>query len=217
MRSFKKIATGFAVAATTSLGVFFPVLEVKATPSLGEDRDHVTHVEPCVPRVTVSDNVVDNTIRIQVVEGNTCPISDKVFLFIQDNRPQPLRLPGILTEQNLWVVSPGDARPGRYRVMGLNPMPGGIGDDEYISAYHLGIDQVITIGISSPTVQASLQPHPVAPPPQVVAPPQQVVTTLDTESKQLLRTNTQLMIWFKLVVWPKIQAFIRAIEGSQNI
>jgi hypothetical protein len=98
--------------------------------------------------------------------------------------------------------------------MGLNPMPGGIGDDEYISAYHLGIDQVITIGISSPTVQASLQPQPVSPPPPaVVAPPQQVVTTLDTESKQLLRTFDQWMRWFQVNIWPQLQPLIRAIEG----
>lgn len=218
MRSFKKLA-GLALAATASVGVFAP-LEVKATPSPGEDWAYVSSSEPCVPHVSVSDNVVDNTIRVQVSRGNTCPIAGTVFLYIQDDgRPQPLRIPG--TRENLfsstWIFRPGDARPGRYRVMGLNPMPGGIGDDEYISAYHLGIDQVITIGISSPTVQASLQPHPVASPPQVVVPPQPVVvTTLDTESKQLLRTFDQWMRWFQVNIWPQLQPLIRAIEGIKT-
>ena len=168
-RSFKKLATGFAVAATTSLWVFSPVLEVKATPSPspGEDWAYATNEGPCSLRVSVSDNVVDNTIRIQVVEGNTCPISDKVFLFIQDGRPQPLGLPAILTEQNLWVVSPGDARPGRYRVMGISPTPSGIGDYTYVPSRALGIDQVITIGSVEMAQASTQQPHPVASSPKL--------------------------------------------------
>ncbi|MEY2986096.1 MAG: hypothetical protein RJB24_325 [Candidatus Parcubacteria bacterium] len=217
MRSFQNVLAGTILAANASLGVM--PLDAKATPSPGEDWAYVadSETQPCIPRVSISDNVVDHTIRVRVVRGNTCPISSTVFLYIQDDvRPQPLRITG--TRENLfsstWIFRPGDARPGRYRVMGLNPMPGGIGDDEYISAYHLGIDQVITIGISSPTVQASLQPQPVSPPPPaVVAPPQQVVTTLDTESKQLLRTFDQWMRWFQVNIWPQLQPLIRAIEG----
>ena len=223
-RSFKKLATGFAVAATTSLWVFSPVLEVKATPSPspGEDWAYATNEGPCSLRVSVSDNVVDNTIRIQVVEGNTCPISDKVFLFIQDGRPQPLRLPGILTNQG-WVVNLDGVASGDYRVMGISPTPSGIGDSNYIPSRDLGIDQVITIG-TSPIPQASAHPQPVvAPPSQVVAPPQRVVTTLDSESKQLLRNFEQWsrnfdqwMRWFQVNIWPQLQPLIRAIEGIKT-
>jgi hypothetical protein len=211
MSSFKSLAG--AVLAATAFGVIVP-MESRATPSLGDNWAYVAEEqEPCVPRLSVSDNVVDNTIRIQVAEGNTCPVSGNLFIFIQDDRPQPLRLKAVYHHHNSWVASIGDAIPGRYRVMGISPTPSGIGDSSYLTSRELGIDQVITI---VPVAQALVQTKPVAPPPQVVAPPQQVVTTLDTESKQLLRTNNQLMIWFKLVVWPKIQAFIRAIEGIKT-
>lgn len=221
MGSFKKL--GAVLAATTTLLLIAP--EAKATPSPGEDWAYVTHVEPCVPKVSVSDNVVDNTIRVQVSQGNTCPIAGTVFLFIQDDRDEPLKLPGV--RENLlsstWVVRPGDARPGRYRVMGISPTPSGIGDDDYIPSRELGIDQVITIGTSS-MLQASGQPHPVAPPPPVeAAPPQQVVTTLDPESKQLLRdfeqwsrNFDQWMRWFQVNIWPQLQPLIRAIEGIKT-
>lgn len=131
-----------------------------------QETQLMTQQEECIPAISVSDNVVDNTIRIRVGEENTCPISDKVFLFIQDDRPQPLRLPGIRANflSDTWVVKPGEARPGRYRVMGINPVPSGIGDDGYISSRHLGIDQVITIGVSRQE-QSALTP------PQVVLPP----------------------------------------------
>jgi hypothetical protein len=72
MRSFKIFIAGTMLAATASIGAFSP-LEAKATPSPGEDGAYVTHVEPCVPMVTVSDNVVDNTIRIHI----NVPILDK--------------------------------------------------------------------------------------------------------------------------------------------
>lgn len=222
MRPFKKLATGFAVAATTSL-VMYP-LEAMATPSLVEDWDYVPHVEPCVPKVTVSDNVADNTIRVQV-RDNTCQISREIYLYIQDDRPQPLRLRAIYSKDSTWVVNYYGVKPGRYRVMGLDPTPNGIGDNEYISAYHLGIDQVITIGSVVGLAQASTQQlQPVAPPPPVEAePPQQVVTTLDPESKQLLRdfeqwsrNFDQWMRWFQVNIWPQLQPLIRAIEGIKT-
>ena len=214
MSSFKAIIAGTMLAATASLGVITP--DAKATPSPGEDWAYVTNAEPCIPQFSVSDNIVDGTIVVQVVQGNTCPVSNSIFLFIQDDaRPQPLRMPG--RRENLfsstWVFRPGDVRPGRYRVMGINPMPGGIGDDEYISARHLGIDQVITIGSVPQT--STPQPQLVAPPPPV-APPQQVVTTLDAESKQLLRTFDQWMRWFQVNIWPQLQPFIRAIESIKT-
>ena len=217
MRSFQSFIAGTMLAATASLGVIAP-LEVKATPSPGEDWAYVTHVEPCVPRVTVSDNVVDNTIRIRIdvpISDNTCKISREIYLYIQDDRPQPLRFRATYSHASTWVVHPGDARPGRYRVMGISPTPSGIGDYAYIPSRELGIDQVITIG-NSQLAQASGQPHPVSPPPPVVAPPQQVVTTLDTESKQLLRTFSHWMSWFEANVWPQIQPLIRAIESVKT-
>lgn len=227
MRSFKNVLAGTVLAATASLGVA-TALPVKATPSPGEDWAYATNAEtqPCVPQVSVSDNVVDNTIRVQVSRGNTCPISNNIFLFIQDDgRHQPLRIPG--TRENFlsstWIFRPGDARPGRYRVMGLNPMPGGIGDDEYISAYHLGIDQVITIGSVEMAQVSTQQPQqPVSPPPQVAVPLQQVVV-LDSESMRELRNFNhwsrnfdQWMRWFQVNVWPQLQPLIRAIEGIKN-
>jgi hypothetical protein len=118
---------------------------VKATPSPGEDS---LAEEQCIPALSVSDNAVDNTILIRVAEGNTCPISDKVFLFIQDNRPQPLKLSGFKENflSSTWVVHPEGVRSGQYRVMGINPTPNGIGDNDYIRSRDFGIDQVITIG-----------------------------------------------------------------------
>jgi hypothetical protein len=214
MSSFKKLVAGTVLATTASLGVISPT-DVKATPSPTEDWAYVTDAEPCVPRLSVSDNVVDNTIRIQVAEGNTCPVSGNLFIFIQDDRPQPLRLRAIYSQDSTWVVNYDGVRPGRYRVMGVSPTPSGIGDYSYLTSQELGIDQVITIG-TSPTPQASVQPQPVDPPPQVVVPPQRVVTTLDSESKQLLRTFDQWMRWFQVNIWPQLRPLIRAIEGIKT-
>jgi hypothetical protein len=182
-------------------------------PVLAQDSPY-PRIDSCEYQVSISDNTLDNTIRIQVAEGNTCPISDKVFLFIQDNRPQPLRLPGVRENffSSTWVVRPGDARPGQYRVMGFDPMPSGIGDNSPISAGDLGIDQVITIG----GTQGQGQSAPALP--QVVLPPapQPQVTTLDSESKQLLRNFDQWMRWFQVNIWPQLQTLLRAIEGIKN-
>lgn len=117
-------------------------------PALAWEQETLATQQECIPAVSVSDNTVDNTVLIRVAEGNTCPISDKVFLFIQDNRSQPLKLSGIKENflSSTWVVRPDGVRSGQYRVMGLNPTPNGIGDNEYISARHLRIDQVITVG-----------------------------------------------------------------------
>ena len=231
MSTFKSFLAGTFLAATASLGVLSP-LDAKATPSPGENWAYVAEEqEPCVPRLSVSDNVVDNTIRIQVAEGNTCPVSGNLFIFIQDDRPQPLRLKAVYHHHNSWVASIGDARPGRYRVMGLSPTPAGIGDYTYITSRELGIDQVITIGSVEMAQVSTQQPQqPVAPPPPAVAaPPQRVVTTLDTESKQLLRNFAQQarnlaqwmhwfqgqMEWFK-ANWPQLQPLIRAIESIKT-
>lgn len=214
MRSFNKLVFGAVLAATASIGVIAP-FQANASPSRGEDGGYLSTTEPCVPPgVSVSDNVVDGTLVVRV-EGGDCPVSNKIFLFIQDDgRPQPLRLPGILTGQNLWVVRPDGVRSGQYRVMGLNPTPNGIGDNEYISSRELGIDQVITVGRIE---KSSPQPHPVSPPPPVeAAPPRQVVTTLDPESKQLLRNFDQWMRWFQVNIWPQIQPLVRAIEGIKT-
>lgn len=214
MSSFKAIIAGTMLAATASLGVITP--DAKATPSPGEDWDYVIHVEPCVPKVSVHDNVVDNTIRLGInvpILDNDCKISREIYLYIQDDRPQPLRLKAVY-HRNSWVASIGDIRPGRYRVMGISPTPSGIGDYAYIPAGELGIDQVITIG-NAQLAQASWQSNPVAPPPSV-APPQRVVTTLDSESQRLLRNFDQWMSWFQVNIWPQIQPLIRAIEGINS-
>ena len=214
MGSFKNLIASTILAATASIGALSP-LDAKATPSPGEEWAHVTHVEPCVPRVTVSDNVVDNTVQIRIqidVPGSdhTCKISREIYLYIQDDRPQPLRLKAVY-HRNSWVASIGDVRPGQYRVMGISPTPSGIGDYAYIPSRELGIDQVISIE-SVELSQASGQPHPVSPPPPVeVGTPQRVVT-LDSESKLLLRNFDQWMHWFEANVWPQIQPLIRAIS-----
>lgn len=213
MRSFQKLVAGTLLVATASIGAFSP-REAKATPSPGEDWVYVSNSEPqpCIPQVSVSDNVVDNTIRVQV-RDNTCQISREIYLYIQDDRPQPLRLRAIYSQDSTWVVNYDGVRPGRYRVMGLSPTPSGIGDYSYLNSRELGIDQVITIGS---VVQSSAQPQPVAPPPQVVAPPQRVVTTLDSESKLLLRNFDRWMRWFQVNIWPQLQPLIRAIEGIKT-
>lgn len=170
-----------SILASTLFGVSF-----LGIPVLAQDSPY-PRIDSCEYRVSVSDNVVDNTIRIQVAEGNTCPISDKVFLFIQDNRPQPLKLSGNRENflSSTWVVSSQGVRFGQYRVMGINPTPNGIGDNDYIRSFDLGIDQVITIG--------GEQSAPAAPSPVVLPPAPQQVTTLDPESKQLLRNFDQWM------------------------
>ena len=219
MGSFKKL--GAVLAATTTLLLIAP--EAKATSSPGEDWAYVTNAGHCVPQVSVSDNVVDNTIRVQVGD-NTCQISREIYLYIQDDRPQPLRLRAIYSQDSTWVVNYDGVKPGRYRVMGLSPTPSGIGDYTYVPSRELGIDQVITIGSVAGLAQVSAQPHPVAPPPPAVAAsPQQVVTTLDSESKQLLRNFEQWsrnfdqwMRWFQVNIWPQLQPLIRAIEGIKT-
>jgi len=222
MRSFQNVLAGTILAANASLGVMYP-LDAKATPSPGEDWAYVadSETQPCIPRVSISDNVVDNTIRVQVGD-NTCQISREIYLYIQDDRPQPLRLRAIYSQDSTWVVNYDGVKPGRYRVMGLSPTPSGIGDYTYVPSRELGIDQVITIG-TSPIPQVSAHPQPVvAPPSQVVAPPQRVVTTLDSESKQLLRNFAQWMHWFQGQMdwfkanWPQLEPLIRAIESIKN-
>ena len=204
MSSFKKLAC-LSLAAT--LGVLSP-LESKATPSPGEDWAYVTNAEPCIPQFSVSDNIVDNTIRIKVAEGNTCPVSGNLFIFIQDDRPQPLRLKATYSQGQTWTVNYNGVRPGRYRVMGISPTPTGIGDYNYVSSRDLGIDQVISIGVVGSR-------HPVADPPPV-SQTQQGITTLDPESQRLLRTFDQWMSWFQVNIWPQIQPLIRAIESIKT-
>jgi hypothetical protein len=200
MSSLEKLAAGAVLVATASLGVLSP-LDAKATPSPGEDWAYVADAEPCIPQVSVSDNVVDNTIRVQV-RDNACQISREIYLYIQDDRPQPLRLKAVYHHHNSWVASIGDARPGRYRVMGLSPTPAGIGDYTYITSRELGIDQVITIGSVEMAQVSTQQLQSVAPPPQVVATPQRVVTTLDPELKRLIHELLDILKWFK-------EAFLR--------
>ena len=180
-------------------------------PALAWESQDSSVQQVCIPQLSVVDNTVDNTIRIQIAEGNTCPISDKVFLFIQDNRPQSLKLPGFKESffSSTWVVSSQGVRSGQYRVMGINPTPNGIGDNEYISARHLRIDQVITVGGNRGQEQSSPALPPVVLPPA----PQPQVTTLDPESKHLLRNFDQWMRWFQVNIWPQLQNLIRAIEG----
>lgn len=84
MRSFNTLFAGTLLAATTTLGVVAP-LAGKATPSPGEDWAYVTNVEPCVPKLSVSDNVVDNTIRVDInvpILDNDCKISREIYLYI---------------------------------------------------------------------------------------------------------------------------------------
>ena len=220
MGSFKKL--GAVLAATTTLLLIAPEAKATPSPSPGEDWAYVTNAGHCVPQVSVSDNVVDNTIRVQVGD-NTCQISREIYLYIQDDRPQPLRLRAIYSQDSTWVVNYDGVKPGRYRVMGLSPTPSGIGDYTYVPSRELGIDQVITIGSVAGLAQVSAQPHPVAPPPPAVAAsPQQVVTTLDSESKQLLRNFAQWMHWFQGQMdwfkanWPQLEPLIRAIESIKN-
>ena len=211
MSSFKKLAC-LSLAAT--LGVLSP-LESKATPSPGDDWAYVNStLEPCIPRFYISDNIVDNTIRIKVAEGNTCPVSGNLFIFIQDDRPQPLRLKATYSQGQTWTVNYNGVRPGRYRVMGISPTPTGIGDYNYVSSRDLGIDQVITIGVVGSR-------HPVADPPPV-SQTQQGITTLDPESKQLLRNFAQWMHWLKVQMdWlkanlPQLEPLIRAVESIKT-
>ena len=197
------------------LGSFLLGISLFGVSSAGAWESQDSSVQQvCIPQLSVVDNTVDNTIRIRVGEENACPISDRVFLFIQDDRPQPLRLPGIRANflSDTWVVRPGDARPGRYRVMGFNPLPDGIGDTSRISAGDLGIDQVITVG----GTQGQEQFAPTSPPVVLPPTPQPQVTTLDPESKQLLSNFDQWMRWFQVNIWPQLQLLIRAIEGIKT-
>lgn len=154
----------------------------------------------CIPQMSVVDNAVDNTVLIRLKPGNACPISNTVFLFIQDNRPQPLKLPGIRENfiSSTWVVRLNGVLSGRYRVMGINPTPDGIDDVEYISARRLQLDQVITIG-QGQEQSAPISP-PVLPPP---APRQEVLSeqppqvALDDESKRLIHELLEILQWFK--------------------
>ncbi|MGA1050037.1 MAG: hypothetical protein ACO3TG_00935 [Minisyncoccia bacterium] len=211
MSSFKAIIAGTMLAATASLGVITP--DAKATPSPGEDWAYVTNAEPCIPQFSVSDNIVDNTIRVQV-QDNTCQISREIYLYIQDDRPQPLRLKATYSQGQTWTVNYNGVRPGRYRVMGISPTPTGIGDYNYVSSRDLGIDQVITIGVVGSR-------HPVADPPPV-SQTQQGITTLDPESKQLLRNFAQWMHWLKVQMdWlkanlPQLEPLIRAVESIKT-
>jgi hypothetical protein len=169
-------------------------------PALAWDQETLATQQECIPAVSVIDNVVDNTIRVRVEQGNTCPISDKVFLFIQDNRPQPLKLPGFKENffSSTWVVSSQGVHSGQYRVMGFNPTPNGIGDNDYIRSRDLGIDQVITVGGE----QSASTPPPVVLPPaprQEVA-PQRPEVSLDAESKWLLTSLLDRLRYFQEIL-----------------
>lgn len=230
IRSFHKLA-GTVLAATATLGVALPSSPAKATPNWEQEAraeetySHKTSFlwgQACIPKMEVSVDNNNQVIRIQNM-GNTwntdCPISHEINLFIQDNdRPSPLRLSAVRSPYrgDMWVANYGDARQGRYRVMGIDPTPTGINDNTYNTSEELGIDQVITIGVVGSR-------HPVPdPPPVEEEQPQQIVTTLDAESKQLLRNFAQWMSWFQVQMdwlkanWPQLEPLIRAIEAMQT-
>lgn len=187
-------------------------------PVLAQDSPY-PRIDSCEYRVSVSDNTVDNTVLIRVEQGNTCPISHDVILVLKDEVPLPirpdlLRLPGSLSSrQGVWVVPLNGVKPGPYRVMGINLLTSGIADKRFTTSGDLGIDQRITVG----GTQGQGQSAPAAPPPVVLPPaPQPQVTTLDPESKQLLRTVDQWMRWLQVNIWPQLQLLIRAIEALKT-
>ena len=182
-------------------------------PVLAQDSPY-PRIDSCEYLVSVSDNTVDNTVLIRVEQGNTCPISHDVILVLKDEvpfsiRPDLLRLPGSLSiRQGVWVVPLNGVEPGPYRVMGVNLLTSGIADKRFTTSGDLGIDQVITIG--------GEQSSPALPPVVLPPAPQPQVTTLDPESKHLLRNFDQWMRWFQVNIWPQVQLLIKAIEGIKT-
>ena len=224
MSSFNTLFASTVLAATTSLAVFAP-LESKATPNWEqESRAEALYAQgtsflwgqDCLPKMEVSVDNNNRVIRIHK-ENTNCAISHEINLFIQDNdRPSPLRLTAVRSPYrgDMWVANYANVRQGRYRVMGIDPTPTGMDDYDYPTSGELGIDQVITIGVVGSR-------HPVAPPPPV-SQTQQGITTLDPESKQLLRNFAQWMHWLKVQMdwlkanWPQLEPLIRAIEAIQT-
>jgi hypothetical protein len=222
--SFYKLASTVLVA-TASLGAFAPMAS-KATLNWEQEAraeetySHKTSFlwgQDCLPNMEVSVDNNNGVIRIQKTSNTDCQIAHEINLFIQDNdRPAPLRLSAVRSpyRSDIWIANYGDARQGRYRVMGIDPTPTGMNDNTYNSSRELGIDQVITIGVVGSR-------HPVADPPPV-SQTQQGITTLDPESKQLLRNFAQWMHWLKVQMdwlkanWPQLEPLIRAIEAIQT-
>ena len=220
--SFKQLALTL-LAVGTYFSVVFPKTAL-ATPNWEQEARSESQSETrsflwgqnCLPQLRVSVDNNNEVIHVQKIGNTDCPISIEINLFIQDNyRQSPLRLSAVRSpyRSDIWIANYGDARQGRYRVMGIDPTPTGMNDNTYNSSRELGIDQVITIG-------EVRNRHPVPDPPPVgEEQPQQIVTTLDAESKQLLRNFAQWMSWFQVQMdwlkanWPQLEPLIRAIEA----
>jgi hypothetical protein len=217
--SFHKLA-GTVLAATATLGVLAPVLEAKATPSPGEDWVYVPSVEtqPCVPQVSVYFQLPERVIAIEQQDG--CPVASQIYVYLAD---EVRRLPPIKAEKsqnyhNKWVSQQDPvADKGQYGVLRVEYLPG------HFTSTLSQRDHRITIVGTGLTQASTPQSQPVAPPHSPpVRQPQQVVTTLDPESKYLLRNFVQWMPWIKDQIdwlksnWQQLERLIRSIEAIKT-
>jgi hypothetical protein len=219
--SFHKLA-GTVLAATATLGVALPEI-AQATPNWGqENKAEALYVQshsllfedPCVPQFSVYFQLPERVIAIEQQDG--CPVASQIYVYLAD---EVRRLPPIKAEKsqnyhNKWVSQQDPvADKGQYGVLSVEYLPG------HFTSTLSQRDHRITI-VGTGLAQASTpQPRLVVPPPQVVEPPQQVVTTLDPESKYLLRNFARWMPWIKDTIdwlkanWSQLEPLIRAIEA----
>lgn len=122
MSSLKKLATGFAVAATTSFGVFYPVLGVEATPS----------IRNCQPDnfLVYFDNVYNVLAINETAELVDCSVSNVISVRFHDHphyitltkvsdrwvsNPYPIYKGGCYAVDKVYITTTHDLTPsGRY-------------------------------------------------------------------------------------------------------
>ncbi len=169
-------------------------------PVLAEDS--LMAQQECVPQFSVDFQLPERVIVVD--QRDNCPVSTQIYVKLADDRRE-LRLIGHQSQNfsGRWVTQVDPvAQGGLYRVMGVEYLNGQMAPP---------LDQRITI----PATQQE-QPAPVLPPVVLSPAPQPQVTTLDSESKQLLRNFDQWMRWFQVNIWPQVQLLIKAIEGIKT-
>lgn len=236
MRSLKKILAGTVLTtATASIGVFSPVLEVKATPSLSDCQSD---------NFLVYFDIRNNVLAINETRDSVdCPVSNQISVWFHDH-PHPIILTKVEDRwvSNLYPIYKG----GCYAVekVYVNPThsltPSWKYDQRIVIKSNPDSGYPISYCGEDNSHKTVLQPHPVAPTPPLeeelprlpASPRQQesrsehAQVSLDAESKQLLRDVVQLsrklehlmlllMDWLK-AKWLQLEPLIRAIESIKT-
>jgi hypothetical protein len=211
MSSLEKLAAGAVLVATASLGVLSPVLEVKATPSLGDNVGDDAESQSCVPQFSVYFQLPERVIAIEK-EDNSCPVASQIYVRLANDIRT---LPPIVATQSLiysqkWVSQQDPvAAAGTYGVLSVEYSPG-----RFVSRLNQIDHRIVIRGVQqthpvAPKLTLEKEPPPPSPSPmqefftkQHPQPKQHPQVSLDAESKRLIHELLDILKWFK-------EAFLR--------